>query len=111
MQDVIDIFKPVSSNKGKVLEVKGKEEGDYKDEEEVDAPNDSGWFPFGGLLGSNHKSGEAGTFRAHYLKVCILMELCGTNLRKWTSIWRMRKSLRAILNMQPIQRESVFNNQ
>ncbi|OAV92443.1 hypothetical protein PTTG_27650 [Puccinia triticina 1-1 BBBD Race 1] len=140
MRDVIDIFKPVCSNKGEVSEVKGGEEGDVKDEEEGDAPNDSGWFPFGGLLVSNHKSGEAGTFRsagvrsadegfdftpaaqplisvlmasylhnilsrAQYLKFCTLMELCGTKLRKWTAIWWIRKSLRAILNMEPIQRE------
>ncbi|WAQ90616.1 hypothetical protein PtA15_13A14 [Puccinia triticina] len=146
MRDVINIFKPVCSNKGKVSEVEGGEEGDVEDEEEGDGPDYSGWFPFGGLLVSNHKSGEAGTFRsagvrsadegfdftpaaqplisvlmagylhhilsrAQYLKVCTLMGLSGTKLRKWTAIWRIRKSLRAILNMEPIQRESVFNNQ
>ncbi|OAV86637.1 hypothetical protein PTTG_29796, partial [Puccinia triticina 1-1 BBBD Race 1] len=88
MQDVINIFKPVCSNKGEVLEVKGGEEGDVKDEEEGDAPNDSGWFPLGPLIsvlmaGYLHKI----LSRAQYLKVCTLMELCGTKIRKWTAIW------------------------
>ncbi|KAI7937025.1 hypothetical protein MJO28_015924 [Puccinia striiformis f. sp. tritici] len=46
-----------------------------------------------------------------YDKVRALMGLLGLNLLHWTSIWRAKAKLRAMLNMEPLRRKSVFKNQ
>ncbi|KAI7960060.1 hypothetical protein MJO29_005128, partial [Puccinia striiformis f. sp. tritici] len=119
MREVINIFHPSAPDKREEDGdgEQGEEEGD-DDKGGVDDGDDTdgqGWFPFGGVLqivsillaGFMHNI----LSRMQYDKVRALMGLLGLNLLHWTSIWRAKAKLRAMLNMEPLRRESVFKNQ
>jgi hypothetical protein len=48
--------------------------------------------------------------RLQYAKVRVLVGLLGPEVHHWSSIWRVKARLRAMLNMEPVKRESVFKN-
>ncbi|KAI9622649.1 hypothetical protein KEM48_007139 [Puccinia striiformis f. sp. tritici PST-130] len=100
MREVINIFHPSAPDKREEDGdgEQGEEEGD-DDKGGVDDGDDTDGFMHNILS------------RMQYDKVRALMGLLGLNLLHWTSIWRAKAKLRAMLNMEPLRRESVFKNQ
>ncbi|POW04716.1 hypothetical protein PSTT_10199, partial [Puccinia striiformis] len=131
MREVLDIFQPCDqSDSEDGDEREGAGEDDPGPEAEADEFSDRGWFPFTGTIVS-HKlppvwctcggleqmvailmTGYMHNImsRTQYDKVRTLLELLGTKLHHWTSVWRAKAKLRAMLNMEPNRRDSVFNN-
>ncbi|KAH9451464.1 hypothetical protein Pst134EA_025418 [Puccinia striiformis f. sp. tritici] len=115
MREVLDIFQPCDqSDSEDGDEREGGGEDDPGPEAEADEFSDRGWFPFTGTIqmvailmtGYMHNIMS----RTQYDKVRTLLELLGTKLHHWTSVWRAKAKLRAMLNMEPNRRDSVFNN-
>ncbi|POW18654.1 hypothetical protein PSHT_05497, partial [Puccinia striiformis] len=136
MREVIDIFHPSAPDEGEEdgdgEQGEDKGDGDNSGVDDGDDVGGQGWFPFGGVLvsfvggrGLAHFSPPSNLCRfcyktgfmhnilswMQYDKVRALMGLLGLNLLHWTSIWRAKAKLRAMLNMEPLRRKSVFKNQ
>jgi hypothetical protein len=59
------------------------------------------------MVGSMHNT----LSRAQYKNVSTLMLFLGVDLPGWTTLWRARTRIRAMLNMDLNSKQSVLNNQ